>query len=344
MGLPRVVALAAVLSLGAGVAFALAVPTVYLEIFIDDRTPLTAPQEWIARLGQVGVSGVQIRSKQPDDKVAVERVGTPSQPVYRVTGSLNSSGELVLPGARFRAPEAARVAEWVKQLARLGPPSERPARLPFGLLPNKLEQVRADLRRPVGFLTAGMTRAAVVQRIASQLEIALEAPKAAMQALESDKTEEELCGLSSGTALACVLRPAGLCLVPKESEVGNLRYEVVSAAPNLEIWPVGWPPEKLERDVVPEMYEFRNVNVQDVPVCKVVEAVCARLKVPALWDHNALARHGVEPDKAIVSVPKSRTTYGILLRKALFQARLKYEVRVDEAGKAFLWVTTLKPL
>ena len=46
----------------------------------------------------------------------------------------------------------------------------------------------------------------------------------------------------------------------------------------------------------------------------------------------------------MVSFPQSRTTYSIALRKMLFKAGLKFEVRVDEAGKPFLWVTTLKPV
>jgi hypothetical protein len=66
--------------------------------------------------------------------------------------------------------------------------------------------------------------------------------------------------------------------------------------------------------------------------------------VPVLVDHNALARHGVDPSKVTVSHPPSRTTYSQVLPKILFQARLKSEVRVDEAGKPFLWVSTIKPI
>jgi hypothetical protein len=34
----------------------------------------------------------------------------------------------------------------------------------------------------------------------------------------------------------------------------------------------------------------------------------------------------------------------LALRKLLFQAGLKFEVRLDEAGKPFLWITTVKPV
>ena len=92
------------------------------------------------------------------------------------------------------------------------------------------------------------------------------------------------------------------------------------------------------------MFEFHNVNVQNVTATKALEAIAARLKVPVLMDYNAMARHGVDPAKTPVSLPSARTTYSLAMRKLLFQARLKFEVRVDEAGKPFLWITTVKPV
>ena len=46
-----------------------------------------------------------------------------------------------------------------------------------------------------------------------------------------------MADLSCGTALAYVLRSAGYGLAPRAA--GELRYDVVKAAPELEIWPVG---------------------------------------------------------------------------------------------------------
>jgi len=63
-----------------------------------------------------------------------------------------------------------------------------------------------------------------------------------------------------------------------------------------------------------------------------------------LMDQNALARHGIDPSKAMVSIPVGRTTYSIALRKLLFQAGLKFEVRLDESGRPLLWVSTVKPV
>ena len=94
----------------------------------------------------------------------------------------------------------------------------------------------------------------------------------------------------------------------------------------------------------PRVYESFNANVQNVSVHRVLDALSKRMKTPILMDYNAMARHGVDPEKALVNAPQSRTTNSRLLSKVLSQAKLKYEVRVDEAGNPVLWVTTTNPL
>ncbi len=89
------------------------------------------------------------------------------------------------------------------------------------------------------------------------------------------------------------------------------------------------------------------MNVSGVTAAKLLEVVGKQVNAPVLYDHNALARYGIEPEKATVSHPQERTTYSIALRKMLAKVEkggLKFEVRVDEAGKPFLWVSTIKPV
>lgn len=320
---------------------ALAAGQVSLEVATEEGTSLTAQQEWGRRLSQAGLANVRFHTRQPSDQADIRNLGTDSAPLYQVVGILGSDETLRVPGARFRAGEAAQLKRWLDDLAQNGPPQSRPAKTAFGLEVAQFQQAEKELGQLVGFSTAGVSRQQVIQRMLRQLSV----PAGSMpQRLpEDDKVVEELSGLSCGTALACVLRPLGLCMVP-QAERGGVGYSIVPSKPGAEVWPIGWPPEKRPADLLPAMMEFHNVNVERQPVTKVIDAVCQRLKLPALVDHNALARWGIDPEKAIVNVPQSRTTYSILLRKALFQARLKSELRVDEAGHPFLWITTIKPI
>lgn len=326
------------LGLGLAAGVTAAAGEVQLEVVGGTGSPLVY-QEWLKALSGAGIRNVRIRSAQPADRPAIDVRGTAERPVYLVTGVLGAGDEIVLPGGRFRRSEVRRLAEWLDDLAKRGPPESRPARSAFGLTDKQLEAVHDDLARPLEFSTAGVGRAEALQKIAGRLKVPL---RIEGELPGDEKIEEELSGVSAGTALACILRPVGFALVPQESG-GGLAYRVASAKLDQEVWPIGWPPKRVH-EALPGLYELRNVNVSGVSAAKVLEAVGRQLHVPVLLDHNALARHGIDPAQAAVWHPQTRTSYSVALRKILYQAGLKFEVRVDEAGHPLLWISTLKPV
>lgn len=298
-------------------------------------------QDWGRALSAAGVQNFRLRGFQEGDKPGIETGGTKEAPLYKVTAVLSQGDVLIVPGARFRRSECKNLAEWLDDLARRGPPDKREKIAAFGLAASQLEKVRADLAKTVGFSTKGMSRADAVDKIAGRLALKLTVEGRLGEAgQDDDKIEEELSGLSCGTALACILRPPGFCMAPNESGE-SLGYTVKKAELGKEVWPIGWPAESTLK-VLPGIDKFHSINVANKRATEVLAAVAAILKVPVLYDHNAMALNGIEPEKAMVSFPKSRTTYSIALRKMLFTVGLKFEVRVDEAGKPFLWVSTVK--
>ena len=317
--------------------------TYKLELVGEARGSALVFQQWLRALSQAGVKNVRIRSARATDKVGIEVRGSEDRPLYVVTGVIKSSDELIAPGGRYRRRDAAKLASWLNDLARLGPAQQGEQQPAFGLSPRQFEQLHGDLARLVTFSTQQTPRGQVVEKIGRQLLLPLRIDPEAVRALNADKVGEELAGISCGTALACVLRPMGYCLVPRRQGDGPACV-VAKARPGLEIWPVGWESDKPRREALPALFEFHNVAVGGVSAAAALEAVGKRLKVPVLMDHNAMARHGIDPAKAIVSHPRSRTTYSSALRKILFQAGLKFEVRVDEAGNPFLWISTVKPV
>lgn len=317
--------------------------TVQLELIGDAQGSAMLFQEWGQALGQAGIRNVRIRGAQETDKVGIETLGTADSPVYVVTGKILSHDELQLPGGRFRRSEAARLAQWLKDLAERGPTAGKEEKVAFGLSAAEFQKVRADLATSVGSPTQGLTRRQVVQNIAARLKLPLKLDADVARALSDDKVVEDLGNFACGTALAYVLRPAGYCLVPHAAG-GETAYMVVKSQPKLEVWQVGWAPERPANEIVPGLFEFRDVNVQNAAASALLEAVGQRIKTPVLIDHNALARHGIDPAKAMVTLPRSKTTYSIALRKLLFQAGMKYEVRCDEAGMPFLWISSVKPI
>jgi len=322
-----------------------AVGQVRLELVGDPLTAAAAFQEWGQALGQAGIKNVRIRGAAAGDKVGIEVLGSPEQPIYVVTGIIQSRDELILPGGRYRRSQIKQMANWLEELARLGPPERRPAKVAFGLTKQQFAEILEHARQPVGFSTKGMPRLEAIQRVSRALRVPVETPKELAADAGDDVVAEELSELSCGTALACLLRPAGYCLVPRSLN-GRAGFAIVQSQPSMEIWPIGWepPPDKSLKQLAPGLLEVINVHLEKVPASDVISAVSQRVKVPVLLDYNALARHGIEPAKAIVNLPPGKITYAAALRRALFQAGLKYELRLDEADKPLLWITTLKPI
>jgi len=329
--------------------------TVQLNLVGDARGSALTFQEWAQALDKAGIRNVRIRSGTEDDKPGIVTEGDADRPVYVVTGIITSRNEIVLPGARFRRGDVAKLAVWLKDLAENGPVAGREAKSPLGLTGADFGKVRKDLATTVDFSTVGMTRQRAVEKIAGQLKLPLKLDADVARALADDKLEDQLNGLSCGTALACVLRPAGYSMAPRAAG-GQIVYAVVKSEgkpvdsniatvslATLKTWPIGWTTDKSDQAAVPELYVFRNVNVQNVSAATALEAIGKRVKVPVLLDRKALAKHNIDPGKVSVSFPNKRTFYASALRKMLFQARLKFEVRYDDAGAPFLWVTTNKP-
>lgn len=321
---------------------ALAAGTVRLELLGDARGAPLAFQEWSQALGKAGIQNFRIQSVKEPGKPAIDIQGTEDRPVYVVTGVILSRDEIELPGRRFRRTEIKQLAAWLNDLAEQGPVGMRPNRGVFGLTADDAEKVLTEIAKPAGFDSQGMSRRAAIEKIAALLDPPLKIETRLAEALGDAEVDAPLSGLSRGTALAYLLRMAGMGFAPKESD-GKIAYELVPLRDDAKCWPVGVEAESA-REALPALFEFHNVNVQNVSAAKAISSIAKLMDTPVLIDANALAGQEIDPDKVLVSHPRSRTVYGIALRKMLFQAKLKYEVRLDDAGKPFLWITPIRPM
>jgi hypothetical protein len=313
-------------------------------VLLADSSPAVAhsAQRWIAMFSKLGVDGVQIRSARPGESIGIEEVGTPAAPSYRVTGQLNGGTELVLPGGRFGLTDSQALGKWLDELGKHGSSGVTEKKGAFGLLPKQTEEAKDGLAATVDFATKGMPAAEAVDKIGKILKLPLAIDADIQQAIATDDpVRDELQGLSAGTALAALARPIGAALRPRESAGGVLEYTLTKSKAGEEAWPIGWPPEQAEGKVIPQLLESLNVEIRDIPLLQAAAALQARFKVPFLWDHNSILKNRIDLAKK-VSFPNKRAYYVTVLRQLLSQDELKYSVRVDEAGKPLIWITTFK--
>jgi hypothetical protein len=317
--------------------------TVQLEIVGADQSAAMAFQEWGRAFEKAGIQNVRLRSGNENERPRIETQGSAAAPVYLVTGVLDSSNELLLPGGRYRRGDLGRLASWLQDLAARGPNAGKEGKTPFGLSGAEFTAVRKDLTTPVGFATKGVPYGQAVEKIAAQLKMPLQINANVLRALGDEKIEDDLSDLTAGAALAILFRSAGYNFRPRIAD-GRPVYVAVPFDAKGEAWAAGWTSEQSDRPAVPALYEFRTVNISNVSAAKAIVAIAERVKLPVVFDRYALAKYKVDLETVMVSLPRGgKTTYSAALRKVLFQANLKFEVRYDEAGTPFLWITSLRP-
>ena len=94
---------------------------------------------------------------------------------------------------------------------------------------------------------------------------------------------------------------------------------------------------------MPGLYESHNINVQNVSAATALDAIGRRLESRCSTTARRWPSPKIDPGKAMVSFPQKRATYSMALRSMLFCAKLKFEVRYDDANSPFLWITTNRP-
>jgi hypothetical protein len=316
---------------------------VELNIVTDRNAPLTAQQTWARALGAAGIRSVRLRSARTNDKIGIEVRGSKQSPIYVVTGKLDGRGDVVLPGGRYRQSQAGKAAAWLKELARLGPPESREPIVAFDLPRSQMVAVHEDLSHRISFSTKGLRRDKAIGKVLKLLKLPVDVDPKSLKTTKDDLVTEDLHGLSCGTALAYLLDPLGLVLIPRTDPKKGPYYAITIGRGKKEVWPVGWKPEKSPGKLVPKLAEFVSVSLPRASVGNVFDKIAGRLKLPVLTDRKSLAAQRIDPEKVFVTIPRERMTYDTALDRILFKARIKYELRTDEAGAPFLWVTALKP-
>jgi hypothetical protein len=314
---------------------------VELELALDSAMVPTEARAWSEMLGQAGFSSVRIRSTRASDEPAIQTSGGSGSQSYRVTGILTAENQLLLPQGRFNLSDRGRIEQWLRKLRDNGEEGITIKPAAFGLLPRELVTVHEALTVPVKFSTIGKQPRDAAKQIADGLTLKFISDGASQKALAGgEPIADELEGLSSGTALAAVLRPLGLVLAPEKSESG-IRLRIGDSRNIKEHWPVGWPPKGNPRETLPNLFKYLKIEIDKTPLAEAIAAIGGRLKTPVLIDHNSLAR--IQADlNTKVALPETNTYYLNALDRLLYQAKLKCELKIDEANKPLLWITTIR--
>lgn len=317
-----------------------AADSVSLEIVSQRASQITAPQEWLQLLRRAGVASARVRGARGAERPSIESVDGRGGRVHLLVGVLTDRDELVLPGGRFRRRDEAELRDYFGRLKADGAEAVTEATGSYGLTKRQFEAVFASLSRPLLTPTAGRAPEAVVDAARDRLAMRLVVNRSAATRLRSaEPLTAELKSLTIGTALAITLWGEGLALVPQKPLGAPVELRVKSLTDdNAEAdksWPVGYKAKGAPRGVAPDLMQAINVEIDGFTLAEAAAAIIPRLETPVVWDRHALAQHGVDPAAIDVRLPKAKLSYKRILEKLLFQARLRGELRTDEAGAPF---------
>jgi hypothetical protein len=317
-------------------------PTVDVELVTEPGVSIEAPQKWIEMLKDMGFGSLRIRSGQRGDAAKIQNLGTDDRPHFAVTGIVTSSNVLRLPGANIRLGDKGALNNWVAKLQDGGEQGVIAKPVMYGLTAPQMVAVHDAVRSEISFDTKGLRSGEVLKKLVDGISIKVIVDTTATSIARSDEPVlDELQGLSHGTGLAAVLRPLGCVFVPEKPLGEELRLRVIDARSVETPWPVGWKSTEKAGKLAPDYFKVTNAEINDFVLADALEAIGPRIGLPLLIDHNSLARHKIEIGDVRVTSKKGRKSYASVLDEILFKARLKSEMRIDEAEKPFLWITTV---
>lgn len=359
--------LALLLILFSGATTAFAAPRVDVELATERGVQITAPHEWLQLLAGIGLENVQIRGAKPGDQPKATNTGSDDQPNYEVVGIITSRNELRLPGGTFTRGDRSRIKDYFDRLTADGAESLTAPRGMFGLTEKEIHAVFGDLGQPIDFETKGLPPRELLAKLqrafASRLVYDADAERTLANATP---IADNLQGVTAGTGIAIVLRANDLVLQPEKDRGEPVVYRVKTATstaanetsdtprstaivfsnrpgetddPALKHWPVGWELKDTPGRTAPSLFAILNAEIDGYTLIETLDAIAPRIQVPMYLDHAALAAHETDPAKIQIHLPKTRSSYKRVIDRAVAQARLGAQLRIDEAGRPFLWIT-----
>ena len=317
--------------------------TLSFEIITPQGTgSRVAAQDWgrvFAKLGHT----VRVRQQTASDTGSPEPVTqteTKSARRIKATGLLDNRGIVHFGKDKFRVTDTVRLKDWIDNLKKYGVQGDPSGKPIWGLTKDQFDNFFRATAKPLATEVQGMP----IEQAVRTMEFPASTPikwtdDAKKIAASADEVQRELKLYGRGAALAILLNDAGLGFYPERAPSGSVEL-LIAKRSRVDMWPIGWPPKLSLAKTIPEFYKRVPVSLPNVTLTRVFGAIEANTKIPILIDHYQIKAKGQEFDKMKVEVKPRKMSWNSVIRTVTVKNRLNYDVRVDELGKTFVWVST----
>lgn len=311
-----------------------------IEISGDAIESPGTQQRWMQMLQKVGADRVVSRTRRTGAaKVEESEAGGIRR--INVQGFL-AAGRLTLPGGKFRISDKAKIRDLLQKFRDDGKETTLAEKFDFGLTVTQLVELSKTLAEPVEGSTKGKPIAEVASEITKNTGIVFVRQGLARAALASDElVTQEFEGMAMGTALAAIIKPFGLALEPTRKQGQSVQIHIKPARESKQSWPVGRKPKQAPVMVAPQLFQKMPIGIKNFPLDKVLNVFEKKAQMPIIFDKQALAREGIDVSKTKVSINHKDGVLVSMIGRLLRQSKPKmaYELRADDAGQTFLWIT-----
>lgn len=321
------------------------VTELYFDLLADEYGTAVNAQLWGRIFQELGVS-VRVQRPPLDRKPEIreQRFGT----IRRVTvvGRLTQQGAILFTDRAFTMNQREKLAEWIRELKTYGAQGAPEGQPVFGLSKTQFDQLYQTLSEPLMADVEGQRLTDVLAAVNLSPKFPLRLTVATQEWLKEQPADrsvrQSLSGVSKGAALAVILKGYGLGFRPLRTPSGSIELAVDPLTKAEERWPIGWPLVESRQKTAPDLFKLVPINIQDLPLKDVLEAVSVAADVPILVDYRSIEANGIDISQLNVSYPPKKTSWSQFLRSITTPNRLTRQLVIDEGGRPLIWITSMK--
>lgn len=319
--------------------------TVDLDILIQSQPVYRVKaQEWGRALQDLGFTP-QFRLPKPGEETRVEDIDEDGRLSVRVVCGMSPDGSIRVGNRKFTIADTEQLKAFLSELEAYGaegPPDKTPR---WGMTEAQLLDFLKLMSEPVTEATMLQSPLVTVEAMGLpegvRMKFADDARETALGSRPRTAPESlDLAGYSKGAAIAIVLAQYGLGFRPQRVSADSYEIEIDRGNESDNLWPVGWKTQETTAVTLPAYLKSIPVDVEDADINTLLQVVSDRLKLPVFRATFALAASGRDLDELTYTRKKDKVSPTRLLSAIGDKHQLGFDIRVDEAGKLFLWTTT----
>lgn len=301
-------------------------------------------QEWGRVFQELGYS-VRFRAPRAGEASRVEDLDRDDFLATRVVAAMAPDGSIRIGKQKFDIESTKLLTQALDEIQLHGAKGPRDSNPTWGLTDEQFLEVTQLLGVPVENPVELQSSILAVESVGLPANMRMKFTEAARQQALAKRPASapdtiELQGFTKGSAIAIILAQYGLGFRPRYVAPGKYDMEIDRGNESSNLWPIGWKPAQSFSEILPTYLRAIPLDVEDVEVSVLVGAVSEKIGLAHFSSAYALKAKGLDLHTLKYTRRDDRISPVRLLTAVGDKLELGFDVRVDEGGKMFLWVTT----